>query len=203
MSRQRRPVLGSEVIPINMTLPKVFCVGFHKTGTTSLSLALRSIGYRVAGAMGVGDPEIATNALSMALALVKDYDAFRDNPWPILYKEIDRAWPGSRFIITVRPVDQWMRSVMQHFRGTSTPMRVWIYGHGDPEHHEAEYMSRYIAHNVEVVKYFRHRPGDHLVMNITEGDGWEKLGPFLGLSPRLTSFPCANRAPRSMAGLGA
>lgn len=38
---------------------KVFCIGFHKTGTTSLELALIRLGYRVTGSFGTKDPHIA------------------------------------------------------------------------------------------------------------------------------------------------
>jgi UDP-N-acetylmuramate-alanine ligase len=38
---------------------KVFCIGFHKTGTTSLAVALKTLGYRVTGPNGVHDPDIA------------------------------------------------------------------------------------------------------------------------------------------------
>ena len=38
---------------------KVFCIGAHKTGTTSLEVALRKLGYRVRGSFGTKDPDIA------------------------------------------------------------------------------------------------------------------------------------------------
>jgi hypothetical protein len=41
-----------------------------------------------------------------------------------------------------------------------------------------------------VIDYFRNRPSDLLTMNILEGDGWEKLCPFLGLDTMPdTPFP--------------
>ncbi len=51
---------------------KVFCIGFHKTGTSSLALALKTLGYRVAGAAGRHDPDIATNVRPMAYELAKN-----------------------------------------------------------------------------------------------------------------------------------
>ena len=38
---------------------KVFCIGFHKTGTTSLETALTKLGYKVTGCFGTKDPDIA------------------------------------------------------------------------------------------------------------------------------------------------
>ena len=76
---------------------KVFCIGFHKTGTTSLELALKKLGYRVTGSFGTKDPDIAGKVHDMAYAMVPEYDAFEDNPWPILYRELDERC-GSRWI---------------------------------------------------------------------------------------------------------
>ena len=67
---------------------KVFCIGFHKPGTTSLGAALANLGYRVAGAAGISDPNIEKNVLPMAYDLVEKYDAFQDNPWPIIFKAV-------------------------------------------------------------------------------------------------------------------
>src|SRR4030095_11714834 len=75
---------------------KVFCIGFHKTGTTSLAFALQRLGYRVTGPNGVNDPDIAKNVYAMAYALVERYDAFQDNPWPIIYEDLDKRYPGSK-----------------------------------------------------------------------------------------------------------
>lgn len=173
---------------------KLFAIGYHKTGTSSLAIALQILGYRVTGPRGVFDPLISTRALSIALDLVQEYDAFQDNPWPLLYKDLDRLVPKSRFILTVRPSEPWIRSVVRHFGGTVTPMREWIYGAGDPTGHETEYVRRYEAHNQSVRQYFRQRPRDLLVMDITQGDGWEQLCDFLGCATPDVPFPVANTA---------
>lgn len=172
---------------------KVFCIGFHKTGTTSLHRALEMLGYRVHEEFGVHDPDIQQTALNRALALVPDYDAFRDNPWPILYRELDEQVPGSKFILTVRPAERWLQSVLNHFGGRTSAMREWIYGAGDPTGHEHLYVERYQQHNEDVQRYFADRPDDLLVMDLTAGDGWEKLCPYLGYSIPTQEFPHSNK----------
>ena len=139
------------------TRPKVFCIGFHKTGTKSLGAALATLGYRVAGPRGTLDPQIATNALPLALRLAGDFDAFQDNPWPILFKELDAAFPGSRFILTLREPAAWIASVVRHFGHATSPMREWIYGRsaGAPAGNEAIYLARHAAHVAEVRAHFR------------------------------------------------
>jgi hypothetical protein len=73
-------------------------------------------------------------------------------------------------------------------------MRQWIYGVGCPQGNEDVYTARFERHNREVLEYFADRPQDLLVMRLTEGDGWDKLCPFLGVPIPETPFPHENRA---------
>jgi hypothetical protein len=173
---------------------KIFCIGFHKTGTTSLDVALKNLGYRVTGPNGVDDPDIEKNVLDMAYELVEKYDAFQDNPWPIIYKQLDVKYPGSKFILTLRDPDSWIKSQVKQFGHKETPMRKWIYGVGYPEGNEDIYIKRFKQHNIEVQEYFKDRPEDLLVMDFSKGDGWEKLCPFLGVDIPKISFPHANKS---------
>lgn len=177
---------------------KVFGVGFHKTGTTSLGVGLEMLGYRVCGPVGKWDPDIAENVMVLALAATAEYDAFQDNPWPLLYREMDERFPGSKFILTIRPTEGWVASVVNFFGTEETPMRRWIYGDGAgcPVGNEEVWAARYDAHNREVIAYFADRPGDLLVMRLIEGEGWEALCPFLGHEPPADEFPHRNKAGR-------
>lgn len=174
-------------------MSKVFCVGFHKTGTKSLAEALRILGYRVTGPNWTIEPDVATTALSRALAIVDHFDAFQDNPWPILFRELDDRYPGSKFILTLRDTDEWLASVSRYFAGGTSPMREWIYGFGNPEGHEDAYAHRYTKHNADVVAHFSGRPADLFVMNLTHGDNWPGLCEFLGRDIPSCDFPATNR----------
>ncbi len=171
---------------------KIFCIGFHKTGTTSLAEALRVLGYTVTGPNFVEDKRILDQALPLALEVAQRYDAFQDNPWPLLYKEMDQAFPGSKFILTTRPTDRWIKSVVKHFGKKDTPMRQWIYGVGHPMGNEELYVKRFDGHYAEVREYFRDRPDDLLEFPLTEGAGWAELCPFLGAATPETDFPKLN-----------
>ena len=175
---------------------KVFCIGFHKTGTTTLEVALKKLGYRVTGSFGTKDPDIAAKVHEMAYAKAEEFDAFEDNPWPILYRELDERFPGSKFILTRRPAEAWIRSQVKDFASTETPMRRWIYGKdaGCPEGNEDVYLERYERHNREVLEYFKDRPQDLLVFDLPTDAGWEKLCPFLGREIPDQPFPHANKA---------
>ena len=172
---------------------KIFCIGFHKTGTTSLGTALEMLGYRVAGPSHQRDRNIAKKLHRIIESEVPRYDAFQDNPWPILYKELDKLYPGSKFILTIRDPAHWINSVCKHFGYQETPMRRLIYGkeYGCPVGNEEHYVKIYISHNDEVIKYFENR-SDLLVLDLESGDGWEKLCTFLEADIPDSPFPAAN-----------
>lgn len=182
MSRTRRPKT------------KVFGIGFHKTGTTSLARALRMLGYRVTGPNGVDDPDIRTKLWPMVEKLSRQFDAFQDNPWPLVYQYMDRIHPHSKFILTIRDPDKWVSSQTKYFGKQSTPMREMIYGVGFPEGNEEIYKSRMEEHNQEVLEYFKDRPNDLLVIDLTEQNEWEPICRFLGEPIPRAAFPHANQA---------
>ncbi len=175
-------------------LPKVFCIGFHKTGTTSLKMALMELGYRVTGPFARRDRNIGETVEAKAREIIAEYAAFQDNPWPIIYRFLDREYPGSKFILSLRPTDKWIASVVDHFGNSAPPMREWIYGpgKGNPVGNEDVYVERYERHNREVLDYFKDRPGDIITFDISAGDGWEKLCAFLGHPVPNTPFPWKN-----------
>lgn len=179
-----------------MQQSKVFCIGFHKTGTSSLGRALRLLGYNVRRSelSDFKTPRAAQEILDFAFAQAEQYEAFRDNPWPIVYREMDRKFFDSKFILTVRPAANWINSVVRHFGAETTPMREWIYGAGCPQGNEEIYLARYERHNREVIDYFRERPNDLLIMDLTENEGWEKLCRFLGKEIPGAPFPHVHKA---------
>src|SRR5438105_12611610 len=158
-----------------LSRPKIFGIGFHKTGTSSLQRALEILGYRCCSDVGIYDENITHTARNLAFALIPKFDAFRDNPWPILFKELDAHIPRSKFILTVRDENKWIQSVVNHFGTNVTPMRKWIYGVGFPKGNESIYLDRYRAHNRDVRAYFSNRPGDLLEIDITAAPSREKL----------------------------
>jgi len=179
---------------------KVFGIGFHKTGTSTLKASVSMLGYTFAPRFRVDGEIIDDDLTSRALQIAATVDAVQDNPWPLLFRDLDRTFPGSRFILTVRDTDEWWVSLVRHFGGKSTEMRTWIYGVGDPMGHESLYKERYEAHNAAVIEYFADRPDDLLVFAITNGEGWDRLCPFLGEPTLDELFP--HRRPRTNDGLG-
>lgn len=173
---------------VDMGRPKIFNIGFHKTGTTSLtefvreqglnvlhdvqySMAELGLGNQLQGAEGdgqVADFDVLIDEMRI-MALVDRYDYFSDNPWPLLYRRLDRLYPGSLFILSRRKVDAWMGSLLKHAGGRNTLMRQMIYGYGNPHSHVARYRKIYLAHNRSVIRYFSGRD-NFLLIDLEDDD---------------------------------
>lgn len=97
---------------------KVFCIGFQKTGTSSMGIALEILGYNVCGhvnVLGITDPNQREKIIESVLSKTSDYNAFEDNPWCFLYKKLDKLYPGSKFILTTRDSNKWIVSMQKYF----------------------------------------------------------------------------------------
>lgn len=180
---------------------KIFVLGFHKTGTTSLAKALLVLGYRVCGFVnpkpGMSPSSHTKEELfeSTYKPLLNEYDVFEDTPWFIFYKELAELYPDAKFILTVRPPEKWYKSAVKHFGGYNRHSFHWIYdGEGDPTGNRELFLEKYTRHNREVTEYFKKENKDLLVMNMPEDFNWEVLCNFLSCSKPFGSFPHANSA---------
>ena len=183
---------------------KVFCVGFQKTGTSSIGAALGILGHRVhngfrfnqPGKVQIEPPVSLAKLADIALPMVPRFSAFQDNPWCLLYRELDEAFPGSRFILTRRARRDWYQSLLRHFGETESAMFQFIYGcntaaSAPPEH----FLAHYDAHNQAVLRHFRARPNDLLVLDL-ETANWDPLCAFLQCrKPVFRAYPHRNAAP--------
>lgn len=179
---------------------KVICIGWHKTGTTTMGDALLELGYSVLGArVDLADPLLAGNS-KLALDQAAPYSALQDVPWNALFRELDQAFPGSRFILTTRDENKWLNSAVRHFgsRDYDTPIFQWLYGAARISGNEQRYLERYRRHNQEVMEYFRDRPDDLLVFNLEENPGWEPLCTFLDKPIPTHPFPHSNAGPSNL-----
>jgi hypothetical protein len=172
---------------------RLFGIGLHKTGTNSLHVALETLGYDSAH---WGHPKKAKAIWLEMLehgrsrTLERHY-ATSDLPIPLLYPDLDRAYPGSKFILTIRDESRWLASVEAHWSYDRNRYRAsWdtdpithtlhqsLYGRRDFD--GETFLARYRRHNAEVEEYFADRPQDLLVMRMDEGAGFDELCAFLG-----------------------
>lgn len=172
-----------------MAKPKVFGIGFQKTGTTTLGVIFERLGYRTAGYHQfrnlAAQEEVTMEAIeAQALRIAADHDAAKDTPWPVLYESLDRAFPGSKFIHVTREPRAWIASAVKDFAAWPDSIHQAIYGVPCPKGHEDIWLERYERHNREVAAYFADRPDDCLFLRLEDGVTFEAVCDFLG-EPRV------------------
>lgn len=179
------------------TRPKIFGIGLSKTGTTSLAHALEILGYRTKDYPGLSRYR-AGDLSSVDLAVVDAYDALTDTPIPSFYRELDQRYPGAKFILTVRASEGWLKSCQKQFneklaaKQNEAHNQLFLDLYGCTAFEEQRFRDGYDRFVRGVLDYFRDRPGDLLVIDVTAGEGWEKLCPFLGCAAPDLPFPKAN-----------
>jgi hypothetical protein len=183
---------------------RIFGIGMHKTATTSLHEAFQILGFDSLH-WGTGQAPLIwqeMNALGRSKTLEQWY-ALSDLPIPLLYKELDKAYPGSKFILTIRDEQKWLKSVERLWDSQFNPSRwVWdIYPfsntihtalYGQKDFDAAIFLERYRRHNREVLDYFSGRQ-DLLVMDLEANAGWIELCEFLDLPLPRECYPRAYR----------
>ena len=178
---------------------KVFAIGFQKTSTSSLGCALELLGYTVSGYWEfrdlAGQPCLTrADLLSRAMTLVDQFDAFKDTPWPVFYKELDQACPGSKFIHIVRDTDSWIRSAVRDFGSYPNAIHEVIYGCGYPLGNEQVWIERYEQHNSEVLAYFSGRNADFISLHLNRGEvGWVPICRLLNAEVPNAPWPHVNK----------
>jgi hypothetical protein len=177
----------------NQTQPKVFCIGWHKTGTSTLGDALLILGYKVTGARLDLAHSLLDGDIRPALKVAEQFEALQDVPWAALFKELDMQFPNSKFILTVRDDEEWLNSAKKHFKDKYGKIREWLYGKGVLEGNEELYIERYRRHYEDVEVYFKDRQNDIIIIDFKQGDGWEKLCSFLDKPIPQKAFPHSNK----------
>lgn len=187
---------------------KVFCIGYNKTGTTSIGCALESLGYNLgdqAAAEQLMDNWAVRNFQSI-IEYCSKADAFQDLPFSIdfTYQILDFVFPDSKFILTVRDnADEWYESLIRFYQKimgiehfpTAKDMKKFPYG-GEGWFWRQEknifhinettvcnkeiYKASYTGHNKRVIEYFRFRPNDLLILNLSNPSSIRLLCEFLG-----------------------
>jgi hypothetical protein len=179
---------------------KVFGIGLSRTGTTSLTEALRVLGYR---AVHCPLSIVAFNGTGLKLStdIVEQFDAFTDSPVARVYQELDQAYPGSKFVLTTRPLDKWMGS-MRRMRPSFTLLTMLPkvrqlakdLGGTACFSDERALINGFLNHDRGVREYFGSRLGkDLLVLDVSAPDAWRRLCNFLGQPASSRDFPHYNR----------
>lgn len=172
---------------------KIFGIGMFKTGTKSLGEALSILGYRTNANFWAAvdnnwypSEEEYSDSLLEIYERATEYDAFCDAPWMFVYKELDKEFPHSKFILTTRDYEGLATSEYKMWKRSGASISEV------PSRHR--FIERIRNHDRYVREYFEGRDEDLLNLNICEGEGWEKLCPFLGVEETPSHlFPYENK----------
>ena len=186
--------------PVQPFRTRVFCIGWSKTGTTSLTQALRILGlfswHWAPWVIGFKHICSQTSEFRIDFSGVVDYTAMADLPICALYRELDEVFPGSLFILATRPLERWIASATADIEncikwiGHMDAVERWAYGTDVID--KEVFQKRYLQHQEQVLDYFSGRP-DFLTMDISEGNPWPQLCEFLQLPVPDLAFPHLNR----------
>ena len=199
---------------------KIFCIGAGKTGTTSLESFFRSLGFRV-GDQAKGEllvHEWAVRNFAPIIALAEAAQFFQDIPFscPFTFQAMDTAFPGSKFILSVRDdAEEWFASVTRfhtkiigkgrlptaddlkefpyRYKGWLWEAVKVIYGVSEEEPYRKDFLiDWYTRHNDEVKRYFAYRRDSLLVVNVSDQRAAEQLMTFVGLPYKGEQMPHLN-----------
>lgn len=200
---------------------KIFCVGLNKTGTTSLSKALENLGIATAPQRPAELllHDWARRDFRGIIRFCKYFQAFQDVPFscPFTYQALDAAFPGSKFILTIRAnPEQWAQSLTRFhsklfargrlprvedlqraeycYPGFALDFYRAVFGEAcEPLYDLQMLCGFYQFHYTSVMEYFRSRPADLLVLDVARDTALSDLCRFLGKPLLNQPFPFCNK----------
>lgn len=197
-------------------MSKVFCIGLPKTGTTSIYQALEQLGYSSVRYSFIDKDNVTKLVLYDDL---KRYDAAGDIQVSANYQRLDVDYPGFKFILTVRELEVWLRSicVAEYYYGywndskkepiheppLITNERALFRWNclqelfpEQPRHFDRDYyVTQYLRHSSKVLNYFGDRRTSDLLVFDVAVDGWKKLCKFLNKDIPKGPFPYTHKTP--------
>jgi hypothetical protein len=174
-----------------MRFSKVFGIGLPRTGTTSLNIALNTIGIS-----SIHFPFSLYE--SKDFTILNQYVGFVDSPIPYLYQQLDCLYPGSGFVLTTRPINQWLSSIKWLLEEGSS---IWEWKSSYDSYHKDFfgsasfnldlYQRKYHEFHSEVVHYFQERD-NLLILDLKIGYGYPELCAFLNVPTHNGKYPHGN-----------
>lgn len=183
-------------------LHKIFGIGLGRTGTKSLTKALNLLGFNIVHyPIDESVLEELQNG-SYKLSILNTCDGITDITVAPYYAQLYKEYPGSKFILTTREKCSWIESMKIHWNQKTDDinapeyelkmkiryfLRAAVYGCLQYNIDRLSYV--YNQHMKNVLEYFEDKPDALLVIDINDGEGWEKLCPFLGMDIPDLDFP--------------
>jgi ABC-type polysaccharide/polyol phosphate transport system ATPase subunit len=198
-----------EPVPVNVHKGKIFGVGRDRNGPSRIAPVLAELGYTIGSekeARLLVEPWSRRNFTSL-VETARAADFYEGVPFSLdfTYAALDRAYPRSKFILTVRedPGEWYDEFIAVHRRMVETetvptpfqlkecnlvrPGWLWrlmhlAYGMDDQVGYDREaFIQKYLDHQKAVIDYFRHREGALLVVDIHDPEFDTKIKDFLAI----------------------
>jgi hypothetical protein len=193
---------------------RIFGIGLSRTATSTLTTALGELGFR---ALHFPIDEttrteiirsIADRRDVVRLSVLERVDALTDAPACACFEALDRAYPRSRFILTVREREAWLDSCRRYWTAgvepfirdhPANPLTGYIQAiteavYGTAAFDRERFSAAHEAYHDRVRNHFAGRD-DLLTLDICGGEGWESLCGFLGVPEPGIDFPWVANPP--------
>jgi len=186
---------------------KIFCIGYNKTGTTSLSKIMNNNNI-VSAPQTPFEYNLESyfyKNYSTFTEMIKNdyygYTFFQDVPFslPNFYKILDKEFEGSKFILTIRDDEnEWYNSLISYYKKIFTNFynpeniggyvyrgvifKLLTHAYMSPRENpydEKSLKKSYLKHIEEVKEYFKDRKNDLLVINLKDENVISKLEKFI------------------------
>ena len=187
-------------------MSKIFVLGYNKTGTKSLSEALKILGYKTIHTGGGGELLEMTykNMKSNRGILdgIDEYDCYLDYPIyePTIFFHIVIEYPDAKYISLTRDLNGYVKSVLRdkikRLKDGIVDSWNWL-GVGNKEVFEnyPEYQKEWVKGRAEFkhqsnLRFLKKKGVLYLDMNICDnGEGWKELCSFLDKPVPNVEFP--------------
>jgi hypothetical protein len=155
---------------------KVIGIGLPKTATSSLAGILSANGVPTIHFGNTGCEEIR-HKMYRGIYIFDIFEKYRGviNAFEMIFPQIDKEYPNSKFIHTIRDKDAWLYSVKLHWEramANSVAQLILIHHHlitfGTYLFNEDRFAFVYDMHANMVKDYFKDRKNDLLVIDITK-----------------------------------
>ncbi|MBR9776534.1 MAG: hypothetical protein GYB55_16545 [Cytophagales bacterium] len=203
--------------------PKIFCIGFNKTGTTSLKSLFTDLGF-IIGEQRIGElliNELPKGEYRGLINYIKTAQFFQDYPFsaPGIFKVLDKLYPDARFILTERnSPEEWYHSLLrfhsQQFNEGKFPTikslkeskyvyngwiweflcKVYDFEEGGILYDKEKLINLYLNHNASVKYHFKDRQNKLLVLNLQKETGVSDFNQFFQFERKIESFPWENKS---------
>lgn len=179
---------------------RIFCIGLSRTGTVSLTAALELLGYPARHYPNDPLTQEELRSGRYHLSVLEEVRALTDIPVAPFYPQLDREFPGSKFILTTRDTGAWLESVERHFSLYVEHQRddfddfilACVYGCLHFSRERFGWVKE--RHEADVREYFADRPKDLLILDVAAEDPWALLCEFLEAPRPDEPYPHRNRA---------